>query len=69
MGKRYAAYVGSYTYIGNSKGITILDVDVENGTMTKRKEVPIFNASYVSASRDGSRLYSIADNGIVSYRS
>lgn len=68
MKKRYVAYVGSYTYIGNSKGITILDVDVENGTMTKRKEVPIFNASYVSASRDGSRLYSIADNGIVSYR-
>ncbi|MCI8551321.1 MAG: lactonase family protein [Lachnospiraceae bacterium] len=68
MGKRYAAYVGSYTYIGNSKGITILDVDAEKGTMTKRKEVRVNNASYVSASRDGTRLYSIADDGIVSYR-
>ncbi len=68
MGKRYAAYVGSYTYIGNSQGITILDVDTEKGTMTPRKEVRANNASYVSASRDGSRLYSIVDDGIVSFR-
>lgn len=68
MGKKYVAYVGSYTYIGNSQGITILDVDTEKGTMTPRKEVRVNNASYVSASKDGSRLYSIADDGIVSFR-
>ena len=68
MGKKYAAYVGSYTYIGNSKGITILDVDTENGTMKRKKEVRVNNASYVSASRDGRWLYSIADDGIVSFR-
>ncbi len=68
MGNKYAAYVGSYTYIGNSKGVTILDVDPEKGTMSRRKEIRVNNASYVSSSRDGTRLYSIADDGIVSFR-
>ena len=68
MESRYAAYVGSYTYTGNSQGITILDVDTEKGTMTPRKEIQVNNASYVSPSLDGTRLYSIADDGIISFR-
>ena len=44
---RYAAYVGSYTYYGKSKGITIYDVDVEKGTFTPKKEVAESNCSYV----------------------
>ena len=36
--ERYVAYVGSYTH-GKAKGITICDVDVENGTFIPRKEI------------------------------
>ncbi len=37
--KNYVAYVGTYTH-GESKGIHIYDLDVENGRMTERKVVP-----------------------------
>ena len=50
MGKRYVAYVGSYTFIGKSKGITIYDVDVDAGRFTKRNEVEINNYSYQAVS-------------------
>ena len=66
--KKYTAYGGSYTYIGNSRGITILDVDPEKGTMTRRGEIDANNASYVSASQDNTHLYSIVDEGILSFR-
>lgn len=68
MAKKYIAYVGSYTYIGKSKGITILDVDVENGKFTKRGEVLVNNASYLVASPNRQFLYSIADEGIVTFK-
>ena len=29
---KYMAYVGSYSYNGKAKGITVYDVDVEKGT-------------------------------------
>ena len=64
MAKRYVAYVGSYTYIGKSKGLTIFDVDVEKGIFTKRKEIPLTNASYIRPSSDGKFLYSVTDEGI-----
>ena len=32
MSGKYMAYVGSYSYTGKAKGITVFDVDVENGT-------------------------------------
>ena len=32
----YMAYVGSYSYTGNAKGITVYDVDVENGRFKER---------------------------------
>ncbi|MEI3176480.1 MAG: beta-propeller fold lactonase family protein [Lachnospiraceae bacterium] len=67
--KKYTAYVGSYTYIGNSRGITILDVDPEKGTMTRRDEIDANNASYVSASQDNTHLYSIVDEGILTFES
>ena len=41
MAQKYVAYVGSYTYYGSSKGISIMDVDVEKGIFTKRKEVSV----------------------------
>lgn len=65
---KYVAYVGSYTYIGKSKGITILDVDAEKASMTKRAEVEVHNSSHIVLSPDRKYLYSVADEGIVSFR-
>ena len=65
--KKYVAYVGTYTH-GESKGIHIYDLDVENGTMKERKVVPINNPSYIKKSHNGKYLYSIADEGVRSYR-
>ena len=64
--KKYVAYVGTYTH-GESKGIHIYDLDVENGRMTERKVVPINNPSYIKKSHNGKYLYSIADEGVRSY--
>lgn len=68
MKGKYMAYVGSYSYSGKAKGITVLDVDVEEGTFTTRCEVEVDNSSYVVAANNGKTLYSIADEGIVSFR-
>ena len=66
--EKYMAYIGSYSYTGNAKGITICDVDVEKGTFTKRTEIEVNNSSYLVASRDQKTLYSISDEGVVSFR-
>ena len=68
MSGKYMAYVGSYSYTGKAKGITVYDVDVENGTFRERCEMEVDNSSYVIASSDGKTLYSIADEGVVSFR-
>ncbi len=68
MKGKYMAYVGSYSYNGQAKGITVYDVDVKKGRFTKRCEVQVDNSSYVIASSDGKTLYSIADEGVVSFR-
>lgn len=68
MKGKYMAYVGSYSYTGKAKGITVYDVDVAKGTFKERCEVEVDNSSYVIASRDGRTLYSIADEGVVSFR-
>ena len=68
MAVRTVAYVGSYTYIGKSKGLTIFDVDVETGIFTKRKEIAVSNASYIRISEDNKFLYSVTDEGIVSFK-
>ena len=38
MAQKYVAYVGSYTYYGSSKGISIMDVDVEKASFTKERK-------------------------------
>ena len=63
MSGKYMAYVGSYSYTGKAKGITVFDVDVENGMFKERCEIEVDNSSYVIASSDGKTLYSIADEG------
>lgn len=68
MRGKYMAYVGSYSYNGQAKGITVYDVDVEKGRFIPRCEVEVDNSSYVIASNNGKILYSIADEGIVSFR-
>ena len=68
MAGKYMAYVGSYSYNGQAKGITVYDVDAENGYFKYRCEVEVDNSSYLTVSHDGKTLYSIADEGIVSFR-
>lgn len=68
MAQKYVAYVGSYTYYGSSKGISILDVDVEKGIFTKRSEVSVTNCSYLVPSRNNKYLYSVADEGVASFK-
>ena len=68
MRNQYVAYVGSYSYNGQAKGITIYDVDMEKGYFKYRCEVEVDNSSYLTVSNDGRTLYSIADEGIVSFR-
>lgn len=68
MKGKYMAYVGSYSYNGQAKGITVYDVDVSAGVFIPRCEVEVDNSSYVIASSNGRTLYSIADEGVVSFR-
>ena len=39
-------------------------MDVEEGTLSERKVVPVNNSSYVVKSKNGKYLYSIADEGV-----
>ncbi len=68
MKGKYMAYVGSYSYTGKAKGITVYDVDVDKGIFKERCEVEVDNSSYVIASHNGKNLYSIADEGVVAFR-
>lgn len=61
--KKYVAYVGTYTH-GNSKGIQVYDVDVEEGLLYERNEVQVSNASHTAISKNGKYLYSIEDEGV-----
>ena len=65
--KKYVAYVSSYT-MKNKNGITIFDVDVENGIMKERECIEITNSSYLTCSHNGRYLYSITDMGVKSFR-
>ncbi len=64
--EKYVAYVGTYTH-GNSVGIHIYDMDIEQGTMTERKVIPINNPSDLTVSKNGKFLYSIADEGVEAF--
>ena len=68
MAGKYVAYVGSYTYIGNSEGITIFDVDPEKGCFQRRGEMKFNNASYLALSPKKDYLYAVVDEGIVTFR-
>ena len=68
MSGKYMAYVGSYTYTGKAKGITVYDIDVEKGVFIPRYEEEVNNSSYLVASSDTKTLYSIADEGVVAFR-
>ncbi len=65
--EKYVAYVGTYTH-ENSVGIHIYDVDVAKGQLKERKVVPINNPSDLVVSKDKKYLYSIADEGVESFR-
>jgi len=65
---KYMAYVGSYSYTGKAKGITVYDIDMEKGQYIYRSEVEVDNSSYLKASNDGKMLYSIADEGVVAFK-
>lgn len=65
--EKYVAYVGTYTH-ENSVGIHIYDVNVEEGTLKERKVVPINNPSDVVVSKNRKFLYSIADEGVESFK-
>lgn len=65
--KKYVGYIGSYTH-GKSKGITVCDIDIEEGMMTPRCEIEVDNPSYMCISNSGKFLYSVADLGINAYR-
>ena len=67
MSGKYVAYVGSYSYTGKAKGITIYAVNPDKGCFVKKGEVDVDNSSYVIKSRNQKVLYSIADEGIVSF--
>ena len=65
---KYVAYVSSYTSGNNAKlGISVFDVDIEAGRMTKKEQVEITNSSYITISHDQKHLYSITDFGVESY--
>ena len=61
--KKYVAYIGTYTH-GSSVGIHIYDVDLKERSLTERSVVPVHNSSYLTKSRSGQYLYSIADEGV-----
>ncbi len=64
--EKYVAYVGTYTH-ENSVGIYVYDINVEEGILTERSVAPINNPSYLTVSKDGKFLYSIADEGVASF--
>lgn len=67
MSNKYVAYVSTYTMKDNH-GITIYDVDIENGRFTKKSEIEITNSSYLTISHNRKYLYSITDFGVESFK-
>lgn len=67
MSDKYVAYAGSYTH-ECSKGIHLYDMNVEQGRISKRKEIPIDNPSFITFSHSRAFLYAICDQGVAAYR-
>lgn len=70
MSKKYVAYVGSYndSDIDSKVGLTIFDVDTNAHSFIKREEIEIRNSSYVIAAHTKKVLYTIVDDGVISYK-
>lgn len=66
MNERYVAYVSTYT-MGDSHGIRVYDVDMEEGRFVEKDKVEITNSSYATISHNGKYLYSITDFGVEAY--
>ena len=64
--RKYVAYVSTYT-MGDNHGISIYDVDLENGRFSLKDRVEITNSSYLTISHNRRWLYSITDFGVESY--
>lgn len=64
--EKYIAYVSTYTQ-GDSHGIKVYDVDMDNGRFIEKDKVEITNSSYITISHNGKYLYSITDFGVESY--
>lgn len=65
--EKYVAYVSTYTS-GDSHGIRVYDVDMENGRFNEKDKVEITNSSYITVSHNGKFLYSITDFGLEAYK-
>ena len=63
---KYVAYVSTYT-MGDNHGISIYDVDLENGRFSLKDRVEITNSSYLTISHNRKWLYSITDFGVEAY--
>ncbi len=63
----YVAYVGSYTR-SKAKGISIFDIDMEEGKLKFRKEVEISNPSFIKIDDNKKILYAIQDAGLRAYK-
>ncbi len=65
--KKYVAYVGTYTH-ETSVGIYVYDVDPDTAVLTQQSVAPINNPSDIINSHDNKFLYSIADEGVASFK-
>lgn len=66
MAQKFKAYVGTYTH-ETTVGIHVYDIDMEKGRLTEQSVAEINNPSYLTLSKDGRFLYSIADEGVASF--
>ncbi len=65
--KKYVAYVGTYTH-ETSVGIYVYDVNPDTAVLTQQSVAPINNPSDIINSHDNKFLYSIADEGVASFK-
>ncbi|MBQ7840038.1 MAG: lactonase family protein [Lachnospiraceae bacterium] len=63
---KYVAYVSTYT-MGDNHGLSIYNVDMENGRFSLKDRVEITNSSYLTISHNRKWLYSITDFGVEAY--
>jgi len=67
MPDKYVAYVGSYTR-GDSKGISIFDVNDKSIAFELRDVFEIHNPSFLKLSHDEKYLYTTCDEGVAAFK-